>query len=303
MPNAGVSENWPAMVSYATMGDVVALENARREGRMDPGGVDFFGDGLAHVAAMKGQPKVIHWLLDHGVNINQANSRGLRPVHHAAQYGHADVIRVLRKARVDLNARDDVGWQASHHASANNRADAIIQLRKAGAILHEVDDAGNSPLHLAVTNRCIQAMDELFKGGVEVDRANAAGQTAAHLAAANDDVGAIRVLRKANADFGLKDGMGRTVMEIAMQSEGHAVAAELLTGEHGWLANIVRRVQGRNRTNPYVELADQVTGPAHNGEQPGSEQRGENQVRQQGQTPVLPRLRIPASPDPVAITR
>ncbi|HDR8994433.1 TPA: ankyrin repeat domain-containing protein [Burkholderia vietnamiensis] len=62
-----------------------------------------------HDAATQGMEPMITYLLEQGLNVNEADGNGITPLHCAAQYGHATAARALLDAGADRHAQDIFG--------------------------------------------------------------------------------------------------------------------------------------------------------------------------------------------------
>ncbi|GAA5787286.1 ankyrin repeat domain-containing protein [Chitiniphilus shinanonensis] len=68
-----------------------------------------FGELPIHIAAWKGRPEDIQWLLNNGADVNERGEFGMRPLHYAYMGGRNENIAVLINAGADTNARCDRG--------------------------------------------------------------------------------------------------------------------------------------------------------------------------------------------------
>jgi len=71
--------------------------------------LNIFGESPIHIAAWKGCPEDIQWLLDNGANINQPGEFGMTPLHYAYMGGKRGNIEALLNAGADPTLRCDYG--------------------------------------------------------------------------------------------------------------------------------------------------------------------------------------------------
>ena len=71
--------------------------------------VNVLGESPIHIAAWKGDPEDILWLLDNGAEINQRGEFGMTPLHYAYMSGKTENISILLDAGADPNLRCDRG--------------------------------------------------------------------------------------------------------------------------------------------------------------------------------------------------
>lgn len=67
------------------------------------------GECPIHVAAWKGEPEDIAWLLDHGAEINQAGDFEMTPLHYAHMGGKPDNVSILIERGANRFARCERG--------------------------------------------------------------------------------------------------------------------------------------------------------------------------------------------------
>lgn len=73
-----------------------------------------------HIAAWKGTPEDIEWLVTHGANINERGEFGMSPLHYAYMSGKAENIRAVLSAGADTSLRCDRGLLADEGRALDN---------------------------------------------------------------------------------------------------------------------------------------------------------------------------------------
>ncbi|KAL8972386.1 MAG: hypothetical protein Q9183_000588 [Haloplaca sp. 2 TL-2023] len=125
-----------------------------------------------HMAAQKGQDRIVHALLQHNVDLNEPDSDGLSPIVHAIIGGHEDVVSLLllHGARIlgDLiEGKHHDGYRCSQpsalHWTVHYRREALLRVllkhsRAEHTSIDVYDAFGRTPLHLAI--------DTNFEAGV-----------------------------------------------------------------------------------------------------------------------------------------
>lgn len=71
--------------------------------------LNLFGESPIHIAAWKGTPQDILWLLNNGANLSQRGEFGMTPLHYAYMGGKRENIEFLLNASADTNALCDFG--------------------------------------------------------------------------------------------------------------------------------------------------------------------------------------------------
>jgi hypothetical protein len=75
------------------------------------------------IAAIKGDPVVLQWLLEKGSQVNAADEFGVTPLMQAAMYGHQDAVEWLLLYDAEVNAKAKTGKTAFAFASEGGHAE------------------------------------------------------------------------------------------------------------------------------------------------------------------------------------
>ncbi|KAK3682066.1 hypothetical protein B0T22DRAFT_413086 [Podospora appendiculata] len=86
-----------------------------------------------HMAALKGQSKILEILLNKGANINALDSTGRTPLHCAVEGERMDTVKLLLDRGADMTCLDSKGISALHVAVEKGMEDAVILLIDKGA--------------------------------------------------------------------------------------------------------------------------------------------------------------------------
>jgi len=93
----------------------------------------YAGQTPLHLAAGRGNRKIVRFLLSRGAAAEVKDPAGVTPLHLAAQSGNADTVEVLLKAGAQVNAADDTKKTPLTYAILGGKKDAERILRKYGA--------------------------------------------------------------------------------------------------------------------------------------------------------------------------
>ncbi|XP_065910152.1 uncharacterized protein [Dysidea avara] len=135
---------------------------------------------LLHVAARRGQVKIVKKLLDENANVDVVDTYGQTALHMAARKGHREVIQVLLEANASVNAASNIGTTPLHAVAYGDPtfSEEIIELLiNSGANIDVVDNDGDSALNKAAFCGNLEAAKALMKFGPNVSLANQNGTT------------------------------------------------------------------------------------------------------------------------------
>ncbi|MEM7395698.1 MAG: ankyrin repeat domain-containing protein, partial [Verrucomicrobiota bacterium] len=139
-----------------------------------------------HVAARRGEPRLVGLLLQDGADPQAKTRRWVRPLHLAAEQGDASTVRRFLAGGAVVSARDKSGRTPLHCAAASGRPDAVKVLLAHGAAIDPVSNAYRTPLMEATDHGHADCVDGLLTQGADVGFSGR-GFTALHLAARNGD--------------------------------------------------------------------------------------------------------------------
>ena len=216
--------------------------------------VDADGDTCLHKAVGRSCGKeVLQTMVDHGVNVNAANTYNITALMIACDKGDVDAINVLLKAGADTNIAQTGGYTCLHKAVSANcgkqtvqaildhgadvdainkynktalliacmhgKIDAINVLLKAGADTNITETYGHTCLHKAVNANCDeQTVQAIIDHGADVNAINKDNETALLIACMDGQNDAINVLLKAGADTNITETDGHTCLHKAVNA-------------------------------------------------------------------------------------
>ncbi|KAJ5703940.1 hypothetical protein N7493_011078 [Penicillium malachiteum] len=198
---------------------------------------DKLGRRPLHLAAERGDIKVVDNLLFLGVDHNAQCDQGQTALHYAAWGGSVAVVRLL-KDRIERATKNKEGNTALHIAAQMGFAPVVealankhlVNMEGSNELEAQDELIGWTPLHCAVDNGNQDIVERLVRHGANVDATDIrVGWTPLHLAAIHGNLALIRMLQAAGANMRVKDNFNWTPFTFAKINE-HAKAAELLPG-------------------------------------------------------------------------
>ncbi|KAK0648657.1 ankyrin repeat-containing domain protein [Cercophora newfieldiana] len=88
-------------------------------------------------------------------------------LHTAVKNGNSDIVQMLINHNVDMNERNSRGMTALHVAIESQQPDAIMILLKNGVDVNAVDGEGRTALSMAVNNQCESGVRLLLLHGAD----------------------------------------------------------------------------------------------------------------------------------------
>jgi ankyrin repeat protein len=185
---------------------------------------DFLDDQLTTwgSAAKKGSPKIVEWLLDHGMPIEPIRNRWL-PLHNALIANEVDVVELLLKR----------GASATEACMDRGNVAGFMEELENGKANYRYDSNYKSvaefPLQVAAGAGNWRAVEVLVKYGANVNFEDFEGETALHCAAMRPDNGrVIRELVVRGADRRILSRIGETPLQVAQRLKHESNVRSLL---------------------------------------------------------------------------
>lgn len=141
------------------------------------------GDNAIHLAARRGQLKVIEQMKTLGADLQQKNLHGNVAMHYAAKGGYLDLVRFLKANGAKLNIKNQDGESPLHEAVKTQTMDMIEALVDLGMDPNcKNDKTGETPLHTALKYGAEEAMEGLLIKGAKSGTTNNDGKKAEDVA-------------------------------------------------------------------------------------------------------------------------
>ena len=130
---------------------------------------------LLHVAADKGDTRMIQYLIEKGAEINAINKIGSTALCNAAEEGHIDAVKML----LDKGACPNMGEiTPMHEAAKQGHVEVLHLLLNRGAEVNpEVPENGLTPLHGAAMMGRYDVAKMLLENGADHSMASRHGET------------------------------------------------------------------------------------------------------------------------------
>lgn len=205
------------------------------------------------VAAFVGHLRVLAVLVRHGVDINDADERGMTALHRAAAANEADSIDFLVAAGGNMEARNEYEMTPLHCASAFG-LEAVIALLKHGAVMNARDVHGQTPLHLAAGTAgkrgAMEIVNLLLQREADETAADHSNKTPADMAGILcsdiEDVEGVEHVRKllanAPAARAARKAWRRRGLLVASKARPHMVFLGTSTRSRGEWLDLIGRV-------------------------------------------------------------
>ncbi|KAI4380946.1 hypothetical protein MLD38_007074 [Melastoma candidum] len=170
----------PLSLCFATMrNDVQLLHQLLRHGS-DPNEADNNGRTAMHIAASLGSDKCVALLLEYGGDPNIKDSEGRVPLWDALSGKHESVVKLLTEHGALLSSGDVVQFASS--AIEQSNLDLLREILKHGGDLNLPNASGTTPLHMAVSEGNAEIVKFLLERNADADRPDVHGWSARALA-------------------------------------------------------------------------------------------------------------------------
>ena len=216
---------------------------------------DTKGQTLLHRAILGRLGKdVIQTIVDHGANVNAANTNSVSPLMYACHKRNIDAMNVLLNAGADPNIVDTFGASSIHHAivgdcskeelqtiidygadvnviDKHNSSALLLACKKgnigaigvllnAGAKPDTADENRDTCLHDAVRENCSKkVLETMIHHGVDVNATNKRKESALMTACWMDNINAVNILLNARTDPNIALDNGDTCLHYAVRND------------------------------------------------------------------------------------
>jgi len=177
--------------------------------------------------------KILHLLIEYGVNPNMMDGDSQVPLHYSCDLEEKDTDAALELTRILLDAGADVNARNHHNETpllkvTNNGNVPVAELLiDRGADVNAKDEEDCAPLSDASRGGHTDLARLLLDHGAEVDARDKYGYTSLHWVCEEGHTDLARLLLETGADVNIKNGIGSTPLHRAC-SEGHTDIASLL---------------------------------------------------------------------------
>lgn len=154
-------------VTQGENGNSADAETSTEKRRRDKGWVT-----PLHMAARKGQDKIVRTLLQHNADCNLRDGDGLTPLLRAVVAGHCEIVSLLLSHGACIDLVDQQSRSALHWATVQKQEAVLRVLLEHGGggspLVNNYDDDGMTSLHIAVDHGFDAGVQLLLQFGASV---------------------------------------------------------------------------------------------------------------------------------------
>ena len=195
------------------------------------------GWNIFHYTAQSGNSrcfKTVFKLIDNKNLIFSVDQSGRSPLHYASEQGDPKIVVFLLKHGLDPNVQDNNGLTSLHFAVSEGNLVAVRALIGCGADPSIVDNTGRNPLHFAAGSKSSELV-EMFSRILDIHCSTKQGMLPIHFAAINNNPDAINILAD-NDTINATNCYGKTPLSLSVENGANEVIDILL--KKGAIPNI-----------------------------------------------------------------
>jgi ankyrin repeat protein len=182
------------------------------------------------VALANNHLDIADYLLDSNADPFVSNEHGVNLLHLAASKGNVRMVQRLLALGCEVGVPDRYGDTPFHSAAAAGSVEVVDVLITAG--LHDINvlnDRKESCVHFAASHGHVKMLQKLKELGSQFGTPNSFGQAPSHAAASSGHCETLEFLGSQGDNFSLRDFEGGTALRAAV-SNGYPRAVSLLLG-------------------------------------------------------------------------
>jgi death-associated protein kinase len=161
------------------------------------------------------------------IDLNQTNLQGEGAVHIAAGKGQLKILKLLALKGGNLGLSDARGDNGLHWATRGGHLDAMKYLVSAGVHVNQQNKFGETSLHLGCSGGYSSVVEYLISTHTNLNIQDNNEDTALHLAARHGFSKIVLLLWESKANLNIKNKNGEIPLDIAT-SQGHLECKQIL---------------------------------------------------------------------------
>ncbi|XP_050505213.1 ankyrin-1-like [Diabrotica virgifera virgifera] len=171
-----------------------------------------------HIAASRGYIKLVDFLLLNNANVHLKDLQNRSSIHHAVISGKVKIVHDIIEKGVNINDGDIFKWTPLYIACRENYFEIVKLLFQNGAMSNLEERSRNRcPVHLATEMGRIEIIKYFISGGVDVNLGTTEECTLLHVAARFKQIEIVKYLLENGADVNKKI-QGVTPLYVAVDS-------------------------------------------------------------------------------------
>ena len=194
---------------------------------LDANARDSYGYTALHEAAYNGHVEAASALIKRGAAVDLVDIDGNTPLYLAISFAHKDLILMLLEHGADPNAQCVDGWTPLHEAADKGHVDIVTLMLDNKASAHSKSARGLNALHRAAGRGHVEIVELLLRRGCRVDALTKDKWTPLHGASSSGNHETVRVLLEHNAAIDHQSADGRAPLHRACRG-GHAITVSVL---------------------------------------------------------------------------
>ncbi|CAC5401128.1 unnamed protein product [Mytilus coruscus] len=148
-----------------------------------------------------GDIPLIHWCINHGVDVNQSGRDEITPLYITANEGWTGIVRMLLDIGADYNKCNNDGWSPVKIACSKGQTEIVRMLLDIGADYNKCDSDGWSPVMSACSEGQTEIVRMLLDIGADYNKCNNDGWSPVKIACSKGQTEIVRMLLDIAADY------------------------------------------------------------------------------------------------------
>ncbi|KAJ7215570.1 ankyrin repeat-containing domain protein [Mycena pura] len=186
-----------------------------------------YGTAL-QVASYRGYIKIVHILLESGVDVNVLGGEYGSALQAASYEGQIEIVRLLLKSDVDVNVQGGTDGNALQAALCGGHIEIAHLLLESGADVNAQGGHHGNALQAASYGGHIEIVRLLLESGVDVNMRGGRGSNALQAASYRGHIEIVHILLASGIDMNAQGGEYGTALQAALSGEHIEIVRLLL---------------------------------------------------------------------------